>query len=102
MHSSIGTYFSLVAYNEYELIQCLFLSPVVDMERVINNLTFAFDVSEERLMAEKEIYLPIGQILYWSYYCYVKFHQTDSWGKKTAVFYGLNDDLCEYAIIRAI
>ena len=35
---SMGAYFSLLAYSHEPLKQCLFLSPVVNMERIINNM----------------------------------------------------------------
>nr|WP_320024217.1 alpha/beta hydrolase [uncultured Acetobacterium sp.] len=93
---SIGAYFSLLAYKDDNLKQCLFLSPVVDMERVINNMMTWFSVSEVQLQAEKEVATPIGQILYWDYYCYVKEHPINFWNKPTAILYGSADDLCEF------
>ena len=71
---SMGAYFSLLAYAETPLEQCLFLSPVTDMERIIKNMMSAFGISEERLKVENEIPTPIGQTLYWDYYDYVKSH----------------------------
>ncbi|MBI4857837.1 MAG: alpha/beta hydrolase [Acetobacterium woodii] len=93
---SMGAYFSLLTYKDEDLKQCLFLSPVVDMEKIINNMMTWFSVSEEQLQTEKEVTTPIGQILYWDYYCYVKEHPINSWNKPTAMLYGSNDDLCEF------
>lgn len=93
---SVGAYFSLLAYKGDDLKQCLFLSPVVDMERIINNMMTWFSVSEAQLQTEKEVATPIGQILYWDYYCYVKEHPVNSWNKSTAILYGSDDDLCEF------
>lgn len=93
---SMGAYFSLLAYKDVDLKQCLFLSPVVDMERIINNMMSWFSISEAQLQAEKEVSTPIGQVLYWDYYCYVKEHPINSWSKPTAILYGSADDLCEF------
>lgn len=93
---SMGAYFSLLAYKDVDLKQCLFLSPVVDMERIINNMMSWFSISEAQLQAEKEAATPIGQVLYWDYYCYVKEHPINSWNKPTAILYGSDDDLCEF------
>lgn len=93
---SMGAYFSLLAYKDDDLSQCLFLSPVVDMERIINNMMSWFSISAAQLQAEKEIATPIGQVLYWDYYCYVKEHPINSWNKPTAILYGSDDDLCEF------
>ncbi len=73
----------------------VFLSPVVDMERIINNMMTWFNISEEQLRTEKEVATPVGQQLYWDYYCYVKEHPIDCWNKPTAILYGSDDDLCE-------
>ncbi len=61
----MGAYFSLLAYNHFPLRQCLFLSPVLDMDRIIKNMMTWFSVSDERLKVEKEISTPIGQTLDW-------------------------------------
>ena len=50
---SMGAYFSLLAYHDREIKQSLFLSPVVNMERIIRNMMEGFQVSEERLKAER-------------------------------------------------
>lgn len=93
---SMGAYFSLITYQDDDLSQCLFLSPVIDMERIINNMMSWFSISEAQLQAEKEVATPIGQVLYWDYYCYVKEHPINSWNKPTAILYGSADDLCEF------
>jgi len=96
---SIGAYFSLLAYSSEQLKQCLFLSPVVDMERIINNMMTWFNVSAERLEAEKEIPTPVGQTLYWDYYCYVREHPITFWDTQTSILYGSVDNLCEYNVV---
>lgn len=96
---SMGAYFSLLAYNNEELQQCLFLSPVVNMERIIDNMMIWFNVSPDRLKAEKEISTPIGQKLYWDYYCYVKEHPVVAWNKPTSILYGSKDNLCEFDVV---
>jgi alpha-beta hydrolase superfamily lysophospholipase len=96
---SMGAYFSLLAYKQQALEQVLFLSPVVNMERIIQNMMKWFDVSEEKLEKEKEIETPIGQTLYWDYYSYVKAHPINRWDKPTSILYGAKDDLCEYDVL---
>jgi alpha-beta hydrolase superfamily lysophospholipase len=98
---SMGAYFSLLAYSHEPLKQCLFLSPVVDMERIIHNMMTWFNVSEDRLKAEKEIPTPIGQTLYWDYYCYVKEHPIAVWDKPTSILYGSEDTVCELDAVAA-
>ncbi len=98
---SMGAYFSLLAYREADLAQCLFLSPVVDMERIILNMLTWFEISEERLQREKEIATPIGETLSWDYYRYVKEHPIVVWDKPTAILYGAEDTLCESSLVAA-
>ncbi|NMM65178.1 alpha/beta hydrolase [Clostridium sp. P21] len=96
---SMGAYFSLLSYSNDLLNQCLFLSPVVNMERIINNMMTWFNVSENKLKEEKEISTPIGQTLYWDYYCYVKEHPIVTWNKATSILYGSEDNLCEFDVV---
>ncbi len=96
---SMGSYFSLLAYRGLPLEQCLFLSPVLNMERIINNMMAWFNISEDRLEVEKEIETPIGQTLYWDYYCYVKSHPVDAWDIPTAILYGSDDNLSELNVV---
>lgn len=96
---SMGAYFSLLEYGHEPLKQCLFLSPVVNMERIINNMMTWFNISESRLKIEKEISTPIGQTLYWDYYCYVKEHPIVAWNNPTSILYGSEDNLCEFDVV---
>jgi uncharacterized protein len=98
---SMGAYFSLLAYKDKKLNQALFLSPVVDMERIIRNMMTWFVVTPERLQKEQTIETPIGQKLYWDYYCYVKEHPVDTWNVQTSILYGAKDEICEYDTISA-
>ena len=94
---SIGAYFSMLAFKDEPIRQALFLSPVVDMKRIIDNMMRRFHISEERLMQEQEILTPM-KTLYWDYYKYVVEHPVE-WNKPTALLYGKKDDLCEFNYI---
>lgn len=96
---SMGAYFSLLAYSHEPLKQCLFLSPVVNMERIINNMMTWFSISKNRLKTEKEVSTPSGQTLYWDYYCYVKEHPIVAWNNRTSILYGSEDNLCEFDVV---
>jgi esterase/lipase len=93
--NSMGAYFSLLAFKDESLEKAWFLSPVVDMQRIIENMMMWFDVSEERLQQEKTIDTPMGHTLYWDYYCYVKDHPVDVWDIPTYILSGSKDNLCE-------
>mgnify|MGYP001209219543 CR=1 FL=1 len=93
--SSLGVYFSLVAYQDLKFSKCLFLSPILDMERLIQNMMNWFNVSEDLLKENQELPIPMGETLSWSYYAYVKGTPITKWNNPTAIFYGANDNLTE-------
>jgi len=92
---SMGAYFSMLTYRDIGLKTALFLSPVVDMERIIRNMMMWFQVSPERLEKEGTIDTPVGQKLYWDYFCYVLEHPVDRWNIDTRILYGAKDNLVE-------
>ena len=96
---SMGAYFSLLAYKNDIIKKSLFLSPVVNMERLIENMMKWFNVTPERLKEESMIETPVGEKLYWDYFCYVKEHPIDIWNIDTCIMYGAKDDLCEFETI---
>lgn len=98
--NSMGAYFSLLSFGNENLERAWFLSPVVDMQRIIENMMTWFQVSEEQLKLAQEISTPIGQKLYWDYYCYVKERPISKWKIPTDILYGSNDDMCEIDTIQ--
>ncbi|MDF9825654.1 esterase/lipase [Breznakia sp. PF5-3] len=97
---SIGAYFSLLAYPNEKIKQCLFLSPIVDMKSLIDNMMLWNNTTEKELRDKKEIKTDFNQILYWDYYTYVKNHPIVRWDKKTAVLYGSKDNLQSKTLIK--
>ena len=93
---SMGAYFSLLTYRNEPLQQSIFLSPVVDMERMIGSMMAGLNISDGRLKAEKVIETPIGVTLYWDYYRYVKSHPVNAWSVPTSILYGSEDNVCDY------
>ncbi len=96
---SMGAYFSLLTYKDEFISQAVFLSPVVDMKRIIDNMMRWFDISEDEFESKQIVNTPIGQNLYWDYYCYVKENPIEKWNINTSILYGLDDDLCEKDIV---
>lgn len=93
--NSMGAYFSLLSYHDEEFQHAWFLSPVVDMRRIISNMMSWFQISEDQLKEKQTISTPIGQNLYWDYYCYVNEHPIKKWNIPTHILYGGQDDMCE-------
>ena len=97
---SMGAYFSLVAYKNEEIKQCLFLSPVVNMKVIIDNMMLWSNTTEEELEEKQEIKIDFGQTLYWDYYKYVKDNPIINWNKKTYILYGNKDNIQNEDIIK--
>lgn len=93
---SIGAYFSLLATKGLHLQQALFLSPVVDMKEIIENMMGWFNISEDCLKEKKEIPTPTGQTLFWDAYCYVRENPIKNWCIPTSVLYGSKDEICSF------
>ena len=96
---SLGAYFSLLTYKDLPLKKCLFLSPILDMERLIQNMMKWFNISEQDLREKQTIPTPMGETLYWDYYCYVKENPIDKWNVPTAILYGSEDNMTEREIV---
>ena len=97
---SMGAYFSLISYKDEDIKQCLFLSPVINMKVIIDNMMLLSNVTEEKLKEKQEIKTDFGQTLYWDYYKFVKENPIINWDKMTYVLYGNKDNLQEEKIIK--
>ncbi len=97
---SMGAYFSVMAYHDEPIERAWFLSPLVDMQRMINNMMTWFHISKEQLKQEKIIPTPIGETLYWDYYLYVNEHPVEKWNIPTMILRGSNDEICELDTVK--
>ena len=95
---SLGAYFSLQAYREIIFEKCFFLSPIVNMEYLIQNMFLWFHVTEDMLYTEREIPTPIDT-LSWDYYQYVKENPATKWNSPTYILYGGKDNLQSLQVI---
>ncbi|MCL2081827.1 MAG: alpha/beta hydrolase [Oscillospiraceae bacterium] len=96
---SLGAYFSLLAYKTLPIKKCLFLSPILNMERLMQNMMKLFDISEELLKKKRKIPTPMDETLYWDYYCYVRENPIEKWNVPTTVLYGSEDNLTERVVV---
>ena len=78
---------------------CLFVSPVVDMENLIQNMMTWAGVTEERLEREREIPTDFGQTLSWEYLSYVRRHPVHALSARTHILYGDRDDLVPQPVV---
>ena len=89
---SLGTYFSLLTYKDLYFKKCLFQSPILNMEHLINHMFEWFNITEEELKEKKSIETPIDTMS-WEYYEFVKGNPINKWNSPTAIIYGTNDNL---------
>ena len=90
--NSIGAYFSMHALAEKNVSQALFISPIVDMERLITDMMRWAQVTEAELERRQEIPTAFGETLSWPYLCYARAHPV-RWSIPTCILYGENDHL---------
>lgn len=87
----MGAYFSLLAYKDEDIKNSLFLSPVVNMKVIIDNMMLWSNTTEKELEEKQEIKTNFGQTLYWDYYKYVKENPIVNWNKETFILYGSSE-----------
>jgi esterase/lipase len=90
--SSVGCWFSLQAFAKEPLVQSLFVSPLVDMERMIQNLMHWAGVTEEQLEREQVIPTDFGHTLSWEYLSFVRTHPIDAWNVPTYILRAKEDE----------
>ncbi|MGN1134800.1 MAG: alpha/beta hydrolase [Oscillospiraceae bacterium] len=90
--NSIGAFFSMNALAEKKISKALFISPIVNLERLITDMMIWSNVTEDELCRKKDISTAFGETLSWEYLCYVRKHPI-KWNIPTCILYGANDNL---------
>ena len=90
--NSIGAYFVMNALSEVNIERAFFISPIVDMEKLITDMMRYAGIQEKELKERQEIKTPFGETLSWAYLCYVR-ENPIVWHVKTDILYGENDNL---------
>lgn len=91
--NSIGAYFSMLAFSGEPIEKALFVSPIVDMERLILDMMSWAGVTEEELRIKGEIPTNFGQTLSWFYLCWVRQHPITTWKTPANILYTAHDNL---------
>ncbi len=90
--NSIGAYFSFLSLSESLIKKAMFISPIVDMEKLILDMMKRADISEKELFLQKEINTPFGVPLSWEYLSYVRDNPI-IWNVPSRILYGKNDNM---------
>ncbi len=90
--NSIGAFFVMHALANERIERAIFISPIVNMEKIITDMMKFSNVTEDELRDKKEIATERGENLSWKYLCYVR-ENPIAWKIPTHILYGAKDNL---------
>ena len=96
--NSIGAFFSMNAGVDGLIQKAYFISPIVDMEKLIGDMMRWAKVTEAVLKARGVIHTEFGEDLSWDYLSYVRKHPV-RWTAPTKILYGDQDNLTSFETI---
>lgn len=96
--NSIGAFFCMSAGVDDMIDKAYFISPIVDMERLISDMMVWSDITESELKENGVIQTDFGETLSWEYLLYVREHPI-KWSVPTEILYGDKDNLTAYETI---
>ena len=96
--NSIGAYFTMLSLTNKNIEKAFFISPIVDMEKLITDMMVSENITEEELYKKKKIKTSFGETLSWDYLTFVRKNPIE-WNIPTYILYGENDDLTSYETI---
>lgn len=97
--NSIGAFFSMNGKIENLIQKAYFISPIVDMEKLIRDMMIWANVADEELKKRKIISTDFGEDLSWDYLQYVRNHPV-KWNVPTKILYGEKDNLTSFETIK--
>lgn len=97
--NSIGAFYAMHALSEKNIDKAFFISPIVDMEKLISGLMKAANVTENELRRRQEISTNFGENLSWKYLCYVR-ENPINWKVPTHILYGDKDNFTSIDTIK--
>lgn len=90
--NSIGAFFIMNADINELISRAFFISPIVDMERLIKDMMMSANVTESELKEKGNIKTAFGEELSWQYLSYVREHPI-KWNVPCEILYGDKDNL---------
>lgn len=96
--NSIGAYFTIASLSDKALERVFFISPIVDMEKLITDMMKWAGITEQELQDRQEIKTSFGEVLSWEYLCYVRENPV-YWSAPTDILYAGNDSMTSYETI---
>ena len=96
--NSIGAYFTMVSLANKNIEKAFFISPIVDMEKLITDMMLLENITEEELYKKKEIKTSFGETLSWEYLTFIRKNPIE-WNIPTYILYGEKDNMTSYETI---
>lgn len=90
--NSIGAYFAMNANPNAQIEKAYFISPIVNMEKLITNMMQWAGVTETDLERHGLIDTAFGEVLSWEYLQWVRNHPIQ-WDVPTSILYGGADNM---------
>ncbi|MCR4884027.1 MAG: alpha/beta hydrolase [Clostridiales bacterium] len=90
--NSIGAYFVMDSLSNQQIDRAYFISPIVNMEKLITDMLLQINATENSLRSRKTIPHPSGEVLSWDYLCYTRSRPV-RWQAPTHILYGSKDYL---------
>lgn len=98
--NSIGAYFAMCALQDCVIEKALFISPILNMERMILDMMQWANVAEEELCEKGEIPTDFGETLSWEYLMFVRQNRIE-WDISTEILYAERDNLTSRSTVDA-
>ena len=92
MGNSIGAYFSMFALQNASIEKAFFISPILDMEKLILDMMLWANVTEKELKEQGTINTDFGETLSWEYLTFVREHPIQ-WKTPTEILYAEYDNM---------
>ncbi|MBQ0098335.1 MAG: alpha/beta hydrolase [Oscillospiraceae bacterium] len=90
--NSIGAYFAMNSLSDKRIKKAFFISPIVDMKKLIEDMMLYENISENELQRKGKINTSFGQTLSFKYLTYVR-ENPINWTIPTHILYGEKDNL---------
>ena len=96
--NSIGAFFTMNALSGKQIERAFFISPIVNMEKLILDMMQWANVTEAELRDKQEIETAFGETLSWKYLCYVR-ENPILWNTPTDILYAGKDNLTSFETV---
>ena len=98
--NSIGAYYAMLAGIDGMIRKAYWISPIVDLERLLSDMLQSVQATEAVLREKSVILSATGDPILWEDLCYVKAHPA-RWTAPTEILYGSADALTPYETVAA-